>query len=88
MTRQIQITIRGLKHKCGNRFRTFFMAKQLGLSGLVREDQEKLVVEAEGEPEKLNELVRYFERAHPGGTIQIIETTDKKAEFLDEFLIL
>ncbi len=88
MMKHIQIIIRGLKHNSGNRFRTFFMAKQLGLSGLVREDHEKLVVEAEGPEEKLNELIRYFEREHPGLSKQVIELEDKPKEFFDEFMIL
>ncbi len=86
--KHIQIIIRGLKHNSGNRFRTFFMAKQLGLSGLVREDHEKLVVEANGPEKKLDELIRYFEQEHPGLPKQVIELADKSREFFDEFMIL
>ena len=88
MMKHIQIIIRGLKRNSGNRFRTFFMAKQLGLSGLVREDHEKLIIEAEGPEEKLNELIWYFEREHPELSKHIIEVADKPMEFFDEFMIL
>lgn len=85
MMKHIQIIIRGLKHNSGNRFRTFFMAKQLGLSGTVREDHEKLIIQAEGPEEKLMELIWYFEREHPK---HILEVADKPMEFFDEFMIL
>ena len=88
MMKHIQIIIRGLKHNSGNRFRTFFMAKQLGLSGLVREDHEKLIIKAEGSEEKLKKLICYLEQEHPEIPKQIIEVRDIPKEFFDEFLIL
>ncbi len=88
MTKHIRIIIRGVKRNSGNRFRTFFMAKQLGLPGLVREDQEHLIIEAEGPEEKLNELIWYVEREHPGLSKQVIEVAGKPKEFFDEFMIL
>lgn len=88
MMKHIQIIIRGQKQNSGNRFRTFFMAKQLGLSGLVREDHEKLIIEAEGPEDKLKELIWYFERQHPERPKQIIQIAYKPMAFYEEFMIL
>ncbi len=71
----------------GNRFRTFIVAKQLGLSGLVWEDPEKLTIEAEGEEESLHSLVSFFERIHAGIPNITTEIIEKPVMYYEEFLI-
>lgn len=87
MTKHIQITIRGLQANSGNRFRTFVAAKQLGLSGMVNEDREKLIIEAEGDEENLNLLVRHFERINAGLPSIKTEIIEKPVMYYEEFLI-
>ncbi len=87
MKKHIQITIRGLNANTGNRFRTFVVAKQLGLSGLVYKDPEKLIIEAEGEEEELDKLITYFERIHAGIPSIKTEIIEKPVMYYEEFLI-
>ncbi len=54
---------------------------------MVSEDREKLIIEAEGEEEKLDKLVRYFERIHAGIPSIKTEIVEKPVMYYEEFLI-
>ncbi len=88
MKKHIQITIRGVNTNTGNRFKTFVAAKQLGLSGMVYEDRESLIIEAEGDEENLAKIISYLEQKYVGISSTKIKVTEKPVMFYDEFLIL
>ena len=87
VVKHIQILVFGLAEHSGNRFRTFVTAKNLGLTGLVTEDPEKLIIEAEGEEEELDKLITYFERIHAGIPSIKTEIIEKPVMYYEEFLI-
>lgn len=88
MVKHFKITVCGhITHK-GYRFRTLHTARQLCLKGTVSEVPGCIIVEAEGDEEKLNQLVGFFEKLPSIDLPLIIEVDELPMMYYNEFRIV
>lgn len=88
MNKHYKITVCGhITHK-GYRFRTLHTARQLSLKGTVSEVPGCIIIDAEGEEEKLKQLVRYFENLPCIDLPLIIDIDELPLNYFDEFKII
>lgn len=88
MVKHFKITVCGhITHK-GYRFRTLHTARQLSLKGTVSEVPGCIIVEAEGDEEKLNQLVGFFEKLPSIDLPLIIEVDELPMMYYNEFRIV
>ena len=84
MKRRIHLIVHGKVQGINFRYETQFQAKNLGLSGWVKNLSDDTVeVLAEGEEEKLKELARWCSRGPMAATVNKVDAKwlDYKAEF-------
>ncbi|MBS3807299.1 MAG: acylphosphatase [Bacteroidales bacterium] len=70
MKNALAITIKGRVQGVGFRFSAVHKAQQLGLKGFVKNRMDGSVyIEAEGEPERLNEMVNWCWQGPPSASV-------------------
>jgi len=71
MKNALAITISGRVQGVGFRFSTVHKAQEMGIAGFVRNQPDGSVyIEAEGEPDKLNEFVKWCWQGPPAARVE------------------
>ena len=88
MKTHYQIKLNGSFPGRGFRFYTYLAAKKLSVKGAVFERDGNIVIEAEGEKKKLEDLIECCLKGNSFSTPASIEITEKPLAFYKEFIIL
>ena len=75
--RRVRIVVRGVVQGVGFRYHTQEQARALRLSGFVRNRQDRSVeLEAEGDPEGVNELITWLRTGPQHAAVETLEVTE------------
>jgi len=86
MIRHYQIILEGEFQKLGYRFHTFLAAQTFNLNGSVCQKEDKIIIDAEGNEENLNEFVRWCQKGN--GKKPCVHVVEKPLAYFNQFLIL
>ena len=84
----INIRIAGRVHGVYYRVHTRDKALELGVKGFVRNENDGAVyVEAEGEPEKLAQLVAWCKQGPPRAEVRQVDVSPSEVRYFNDFVI-